>query len=168
MFSPGLRKDRGCRNHNGRQKSRGNMPNVGVGWYSESLLLWADAEIQIRCLDENDSPWFEFTSSMKCCKLSIQKWIGKYELHRKQEETMWRIQHTCIGFLVSLTRFSSPNESCDFLQVALSIRDAHSSCTTQRCTTTDAKTVQKFATWVRVDSWMFFYVDKRCWYSQNT
>lgn len=29
---------------------------------------------------------------------------------------MWRVQHTCIGFLVSLTRFSSPNESCDFLQ----------------------------------------------------
>ena len=29
---------------------------------------------------------------------------------------MWRLQHTCIGFLVSLTRFSSPNESCDFLQ----------------------------------------------------
>lgn len=94
-------------------------------------LAWADTrsfcccglmlKSRFRCLDENDSPWFEFTSRMKCCKLSIQKWIGKfwkekYKLHRKQEETMWRIQHTRIGFLVSLTRFSSPNESCDYLQ----------------------------------------------------
>lgn len=157
MFSPGLRKDRGCRNHNGRQKSRGNMPNVGVGWYSEFVLLWADAEIQIsvsrwkwQSMVLSSPPgWnaanFQFKKSEKKVQASLE--AGRDDV-------------ACTAHMYWLFGIVDPIffpqwELWLSSTVTLSIRDAHSSCTTQRCTTTDAKTVQKFATWVRVDSWMF-------------